>query len=81
MIGFLKTLADFIIPIGAEAIMAGITAPAVRNCGKLTKLAAGCTSLVVGYMVGDKAVEYFDHVLDEQKDKWERYRLGSEIEK
>ena len=81
MIGFLKTLADFVIPIGAEAIMAGITAPAVRNCGKLTKLAAGCTSLVVGYMVGDKAVEYFDHVLDEQKYKWERYRLGSEIEK
>lgn len=81
MIGFLKTLADFIIPIGAEAIMAGITAPAVRNCGKLTKFAAGCTSLVVGWWVGDKAVEYFDHALDEQMEKWDRYRLGSEVDK
>lgn len=78
MIAFLKTLADFALPIGAEAIMAGITAPAVRNCGKLTKFFAGCTSLVVGYMVGDKAVEYFDRLLDEQKEKLEKYRLGSE---
>lgn len=78
MIGFLKAAADFIIPLGAEAIMAGISAPAVRNCGKLTKIAAGCTSLVVGWWIGDKATEYFDHVLDEQKEKWDRYKIGSE---
>ena len=78
MIGFLKAAADFIIPLGAEAIMAGVTSNAVRNCGKFTKFAAACTSLVVGFWVGDKATEYFDHVLDEQKDKWDRYKLGSE---
>lgn len=80
MIIFLKKAAEFLIPLGAEAIMAGITAQSVRNCGRFTKFAAGCTSLVVGYMVGDKAVDFFDKVLDEQKDKWDRYKLGSEGE-
>jgi len=79
MISFLKAAADFLIPLGAEAIMAGITAPAVRNCGRFTKFAAGCTSLVVGFWVGDKANEYFDGFLDEQKEKWDRYKLGSEV--
>lgn len=77
MIIFLKKAAEFIIPLGAEAIMAGITVPAVQNCGKFTKFAAGCASLVVGFMVGDKAVDYFDKILDEQKEKWDKYRLGS----
>lgn len=80
MIGFLKAAADFILPIGAEAIMAGITSHAVRNCGKFTKFASACTSLVVGYMVGDKAVECFDRLLDEQKEKWDNYKLRSERE-
>lgn len=81
MIGFLKVIADYVLPIGAEAIMAGITSSAVRNCGKLTKFAAGCTSLVVGYMVGDYAVEYFDRFLDEQKEKWDKYKIGSDESK
>lgn len=75
MIEFLKMLAEFVIPIGTETIVAGITSNAVKNEGGLVKIAAGISSLVIGWWIGDKAVDYLDEQLDEMQAKWEEYKL------
>ena len=75
MIGILKAVAGWVIPIGAEAIVGGITANAVKNMGTGMKAAACLTSFVVGWWVGDNAVVFFDDKLDELKGKWDQYQL------
>ena len=76
MIGFVKAIAGFIVPVGTEAIVTSIAAGAVRNQGTLTKIAACASSLVIGWWAGDKAVEFLDGQLDEFQKKWEQYQLG-----
>ena len=75
MIAFLKSLAGFVVPLGAEAITGGIVAEAVKNQGTLTKIAAGISGAVIGWWLGEKASDFLDDELDEWKEKWDKARL------
>ena len=60
MIELLKAIAGWVIPIGAEAIVGGVTANAVKNMSGPTKIAACISSMAIGWWVGDTAADYID---------------------
>ena len=76
MFELLKVVGSYVIPIGTEAIVTSIAANAVRNQSTLMKIAAGFSSLVVGWWIGDKACDYFDDELYRFKGKWDKFKLG-----
>jgi hypothetical protein len=76
MFELLKAIGGFVIPIGTEVITTSFTANVVKNQSSLMKLAAGVSSLVIGWWIGDRAADYFDDELDRFKGKWDKYRIG-----
>ena len=80
MFELIKAIGGFVIPLGAEVISSSITAWAVRDCGRGMKLAAGVSSLAIGWWIGDKAADYFDDEIDNLKEKWEKFKLGGNDE-
>lgn len=76
MFEILKVIGGYVIPIGTEAVVTSIAANAVRNQSTLMKIAAGISSLWVGWWISDKACDYLDSELDRFKGKWDKYTIG-----
>lgn len=65
LVKLLKNLAQIIVPVGAGAIIGGITTEATKNCDKVTKIAAGATAIILDGLVTKATLEYFDEAVDD----------------